>query len=235
MILFGPEICRNLEAATQREWLETNGLGGFASSTLIGLNTRRYHGLLTAALPSPVGRYVLLSKFEESRHIFLRDGKLYEPGETFRQPELARALAQIAGRGPDAFYRGPIAEAVQRTMQAYGGLITLADLEQYQARLRQPLEGHFRGFTVLTVPPPSSGGVALLEMLNVLEPLDLGAPNSFDSMHLLTETMRRAYADRAAYLGDADFVAVPVKHLISSEYAAKLREQILTSKPEAPV
>ena len=177
----------------------------------------------------------LLSKFEESRHIFLRDGKLYEPGETFRQPELARALAQIAGRGPDAFYRGPIAEAVQRTMQAYGGLITLADLEQYQARLRQPLEGHFRGFTVLTVPPPSSGGVALLEMLNVLEPLDLGAPNAFDSMHLVTETMRRAYADRAAYLGDADFVAVPVKHLISSEYAAKLREQILTSKPEAPV
>jgi gamma-glutamyltranspeptidase/glutathione hydrolase len=120
-------------------------------------------------------------------------------------------------------------------MEKYHGIITPADLESYQAKLRQPLRGRFRGYEILTVPPPSSGGVGLIEMLNVLEPLDLGAPNSFESIHLTAETMRRAYADRAAYLGDADFAPVPVAGLTSPQYAARLREEILQAKAGAPV
>jgi len=177
----------------------------------------------------------LLDKFEASRRIFLRDGRPYESGEIFKQPELAKTLRQIARDGPNVFYHGAIAAAIVATMQKYRGLIAASDLEHYQAKLREPLVGHFRGFTILSAPPPSSGGVALVEMLNVLEPLDLGTPNSYNSMHLIAEAMRRAYADRAAYLGDADFVPVPVAGLTSRDYAAKLREEILQAKAETPV
>jgi gamma-glutamyltranspeptidase / glutathione hydrolase len=177
----------------------------------------------------------LLSKFEESRRIFLRSGDLYRPGDVLKQPELARTLRLIAREGPRAFYEGPVAREIVRTMKKYHGIVTLRDLEEYKAKERQPLEGHFRGYEVLAPPPPSSGGVALIEMLNILSPLDLGAPDSYDSMHLVAEAMRRAYADRAAYLGDTDFVSVPVAGLTSPAYAAKLREEILTSKPNAPV
>lgn len=172
----------------------------------------------------------LLSRFAETRRIFLRDGHPYEPGEVFRQPGLARTLRQIAGGGPKAFYRGRIARAIVATMERHRGLINREDLARYQAKVRPPLRGTFRGYEILTVPPPSGGGIALLEMLNVLEPMDLGAPNSSQSIHWMAETMRRAYADRAAYLGDADLVPVPVRGLISRQYAAKLREEILQGK-----
>ncbi|MGH9398503.1 MAG: gamma-glutamyltransferase [Terriglobia bacterium] len=177
----------------------------------------------------------LLSKFPNSRRIYLRGGSLYQPGEVFRQPELARTLREIARRGPDTFYRGAIAQDTVRTEKRLGGIMTLADLAHYQAKLRQPLVGHFRGYTVLSVPPPSSGGVALIEMLNILDPLDLGQPDSYASMHLIIEAMRRAYADRSRYLGDADFSSVPVQGLIDPEYASKLRQEILSSPPDAPV
>ena len=177
----------------------------------------------------------LLSKFPESSRVFLRGGRYYEPGEIFKQPGLARTLRAIARNGPDAFYRGPIAGQTAATVAKYHGILTAADMAGYQAKLRPPLVGHFRGHTILTDPPPSSGGVALLEMLNVLEPLDLGQPDSFHSMFLMTEAMRRAYADRAAYLGDADFVSVPLDRLLSPEYAGRLREHILRSKPGSPV
>ena len=177
----------------------------------------------------------LLEKFDGSRHIFLRDGNLYEPGETLRQPELARTLTAIAQHGPATFYSGEAAAALVATMRKYRGVITRDDLEHYEAKLRAPLEGHFRGFDVLTVPPPSAGGTMLIEMLNVLEPLDLGQPNSYSSIHLLAETMRRAYADRSAYMGDADFTPVPVAGLTSPRYAAQLRQEILRDPPHAPV
>ncbi len=177
----------------------------------------------------------LLSKFAETRRIFLRDGRLYEPGELFQQPELARTLRQMALGGPDVFYRGSVANRIVATMEKHRGLITQSDLEQYQPKIRQPLRGHFRGYEILTVPPPSSGGVGLIEMLNVLEPLDLGAPNSFRSIRLMAETMRRAYADRAAYLGDTDYARVPVGGLTSRQYAAKLRDEILQAKSELAV
>ena len=178
---------------------------------------------------------VLLQKFEGSRHIFLHNGKPYEPGSVFRQPDLARTLSAIAKRGPQAFYTGAPARAIVATMQKYHGLITHDDLEHYQAKLRVPLLGHFRGFDILTAPPPSAGGTMLIEMLNVLEPLDLGTEHSYSSIHLIAETMRRAYADRAAYLGDPDFATVPVAGLTSPLYAAKLREEILAAPPNAPV
>jgi gamma-glutamyltranspeptidase/glutathione hydrolase len=177
----------------------------------------------------------LLEKFDGSRHIFLHNGNLFEPGAVFRQPDLARTLAAIAKRGSQAFYSGTVARALVATMRKYDGLITREDLEHYQAKLRPPLLGHFRGFEILSVPPPSAGGTMLIEMLNVLEPLDLGTANSYASIHLLAETMRRAYADRATYMGDADFASVPVAGLTSPRYAAQLREEILHAPPEAPV
>jgi len=176
-----------------------------------------------------------LSKFDASRRIFLRDGRYYEPGEVFKQPELARTLETIEHQGVRGFYSGPVTEAIVTTMQKYHGLITEQDLARYHPILRQPLIGHFRGYEILSVPPPSSGGVALIEMLNILEPLDLGMPDSFESMHFMVEAMRHAYADRAAYLGDGDFVSVPVGRLTSQAYAAKLREEILHFKPAAPI
>lgn len=177
----------------------------------------------------------LLEKFDGSRHIFLGDGNLYEAGTVFRQPELARTLAAIAKRGPQGFYSGATAQDIVATMRKYDGLIAAGDLEHYQAKLRPPMVGHFRGYEILSVPPPSAGGTMLIEMLNVLEPLDLGIVNSFRSIHFLAETMRRAYADRASYLGDADFADVPVAGLTSPRYAAQLREEMLAAAPGAPV
>ncbi len=177
----------------------------------------------------------LLEKFDGSRHTFLHDGNLYDAGANFRQPDLARTLAAIAKHGPQAFYTGATAKAFVATMQKYKGLITREDLAHYQAKVRTPLTGHFRGFDIITVPPPSAGGTMLIEMLNVLDPLDLATANSYASIHLLAETMRRAYADRASYLGDADFVSVPVAGLTSPRYAAQLRDEILDEQPEAPV
>jgi gamma-glutamyltranspeptidase / glutathione hydrolase len=176
-----------------------------------------------------------LGKFPESKRIFLRDGRYYDAGEIFKQPEIAQTLREIAERGPEAFYRGPVAHQIAASMEKNHGLIRLDDLAAYEAKVRQPLVGHFRGYTILSAPPPSSGGVGLLEMLNILEPLDLGQPDSYASMHLMIEAMRRAYADRAEYLGDADFVKVPVAGLTSKNYAATLRDQMLAAKPDAPL
>jgi gamma-glutamyltranspeptidase/glutathione hydrolase len=177
----------------------------------------------------------LLSRFPETWRTFLRGGKPYEPGDKFRQKDMARTLREIAKKGPDAFYRGRIARAIVTTMAKQGGLVTLDDLRQYQARIRPPLRGEFRGYEILTVPPPSAGGVALIEMLNVLEPVELGAPSSFHSIRWIVETMRRAYADRAAFLGDADFGAVPVAGLTNKNYAARLRAEVLHARPEVAV
>ncbi len=177
----------------------------------------------------------LLEKFDGSRHIFLHDGNLYEAGALFRQPDLARTLAAIAKRGPQAFYTGATARALVATMQKYKGMITRDDLMHYEAKVRTPLTGHFRGYDIITAPPPSAGGTMLIEMLNVLEPMDLATANSYASIHLLAETMRRAYADRASYLGDADFVSVPVAGLTSPRYAERLRDEIEHAQPEAPV
>jgi gamma-glutamyltranspeptidase / glutathione hydrolase len=147
----------------------------------------------------------------------------WQPGDKLVQPDLARTLRAIAAGGADAFYRGAIAQQIMAEMRAGGGLIEAADLQNYEAKIRSPIHGTFRGYDIFGPPPPSSGGTCVVEMLNILENFDLKKQghNSPESMHLMIEAMRRAYCDRARYLGDADFVDVP-KHLTSKDYARKL-------------
>jgi gamma-glutamyltranspeptidase/glutathione hydrolase len=170
----------------------------------------------------------LLGRFPETRRIFLRDGDYYREGERFAQPELARSLEAIARFGPHAFYEGSIARLIAADMAEHGGLIALEDLKKYRPVVRKPIEGSYRGCTILSMPPPSSGGIGLVEMLNILEdyPLSLYGQGSSRSLHLIAEAMKRAFADRAEYLGDADFVRVPVSGLISKRYAAERRATI---------
>ncbi len=164
-----------------------------------------------------------------SRGYFYKDnGEPYVAGERFRQRDLARTLKLIARKGPDAFYRGAIAEKIVADMQANGGLIDAAALAAYQPRFREPLRGTYRGFDIVTMPPSSGGGVHVIQMLNVLEhfPVADFGPGSADNVHLLTETMKLAYADRSKHLGDMDFYDVPVDWLMSKAYAKELAEGI---------
>ena len=166
----------------------------------------------------------LLRKFPESERIFLRGRQFYEEGETFTQPDLAGTLARLKVKGPREFYEGDTARMIVDDMKSGGGLISAEDLKGYEPTIRRPLKASYRGYEILTMPPPSSGGTALIEMLNVLSHYDLAGlgQNSAAHLHLMVETMRRAFADRAAYLGDADFVEVPVTGLTSPEYANEL-------------
>lgn len=168
-----------------------------------------------------------LQLFPESWRIFERDGKPYQEGETFVQPELAQTLARIQ-KDPGDFYRGVIAKRIVADVKRHGGVITAEDLAKYEVNIRKPLHGTYRGYEIITMPPPSSGGIALIEMLNMLEPYDLKAMgwHSSEEVHTLIEVMRRAFADRAKYLGDTDFVKVPVAGLMSREYALKRRADI---------
>jgi gamma-glutamyltranspeptidase/glutathione hydrolase len=159
---------------------------------------------------------------------FSREGQPYREGEVLRQPDLARSLERIRDGGAEGFYRGETAELLVREMERGGGLITLRDLEEYRAVERPAVRGSYRGLEVISMGPPSSGGVALVEMLNVLEGFDLRALGlrSAEESHLIIESMRRAFADRARHLGDPDCVALPVERLTSKDYAASLRAGI---------
>ena len=169
-----------------------------------------------------------LSLYEETRKIYLKEGKFYVEGETFRQPELAATFARLQRGGAREFYEGETARLISEDMKRHNGLMTLADLKSYVAKEREPLRTTYRGYEVISMPPPSSGGAVLIEMLNILEGYDIGKMNSFSSekYHLLTEAMRRAFADRAEYMGDADFVRVPINGLIDKNYAARQRASI---------
>jgi len=169
-----------------------------------------------------------LARFPESKRIFLKGGLYYKEGEIFKQPELASTLQRIQENGPREFYTGLTAKQILAEMKAHDGLLTASDLENYRAVEREPLRGSYRGYEVLTMPPPSSGGAALLEMLNILEPHDLAALsyNSSKTDHLLIEAMRRAFADRAEFMGDPDFVTMPTKGLISKQYAQQVAATI---------
>jgi len=164
---------------------------------------------------------------------FSKNGLPYRAGDVLKQENLARTLERIAAEGPDGFYRGATAALIAREMRAAGGLVTEADLASYVPKKRAPVRGTYRGLEVLSMPPPSSGGVALIEMLNQLEGYDLGAsgPGSAATVHLVVEAMRRAYADRARYLGDPDRnPEIPLARLLSKEYAAGLRKTIRTER-----
>lgn len=157
---------------------------------------------------------------------FSNKGVPFEPGHRFTQPDLARTLERIANDGPAGFYEGETALLIEKEMVANGGLITRADLKGYQPKKRVPVKGTYRGFDIVSMPPISSGGVALIQMLNVMEGYDIKAagPGSARTMHLMAESMRRAFADRARYMGDPDFVKdMPIERLLSKEYASQLR------------
>ncbi len=169
-----------------------------------------------------------LARDPELARLFLPDGKPLRLGDRVRRPALAATLRRIAAVGPDGFYRGPVARALVEAVRRRGGVLTLADLERYQPKARTPLSGEYRGHTVISMPPPSSGGVALLQALNLLEPRPL-APlghNSSRYLHLLAEAIKHAMADRARHLGDPDFVKVPVATLVSKRYASALAKRL---------
>src|SRR2546428_806928 len=181
-----------------------------------------------------------LARFPASRAQFLQNGEAPPAGTRFVQAELARTLELIADSGPKVFYRGQIADLMVREMERGGGLITRDDLGRYRAKWRAPLQIDYRGYTVYTMPPPSGGGVTLAEILNTMEGFGpLPAFGSARLLHLQAEAMRRAYADRNAFLGDPDFVSLPLKRLVSKSYAAELRAAIdpgrATGTTSAPV
>lgn len=169
-------------------------------------------------------------EYPSTAKIFLKNGKeMYKPGENFRQPELAETLKRIQSGGADGFYKGKTAQLIEDYMKAKGGIITKEDLALYEAEEREPVTGTYRGYDVISMPPPSSGGVTLIEMLNILEEYDLQqmGQNSAMYLHVLTEAMRRAYADRALHLGDPNFNEnMPIERLTSKEYAKSLRGTI---------
>jgi gamma-glutamyltranspeptidase / glutathione hydrolase len=169
----------------------------------------------------------LLARFPASRAQFLVHDSAPPPGTMWRQPDLARTLQLISDSGPDVFYRGHIADLIVAEMQRGGGLITKDDLRRYEAKWRTPVQLTYRGYTIYSMPPPSSGGVTMGEILNMLEGYDtIPAFGTAPYVHLLTEVMRRAFIDRNRWLGDPDFVDMPLDRLLSKSYAATLRSQI---------
>jgi len=182
---------------------------------------------LARSLRSALPRFQQISPAAAAQ--FSKNGVPYESGDTLKQPELARTLERIAAEGPAGFYEGETALAIETEMLAHDGLITRDDLRRYRAIRRTPVTGTYRGYDVISMPPISSGGVGLIEMLNVLEGYDLAqmGPGSAAEIHLMVESMKRAYADRARYLGDPDFNQdMPIARLMSKAYAAELRKTI---------
>lgn len=181
---------------------------------------------LADALARAQGR---LAASPAAKAIFLpRDGAPPQPGDRLVQRDLAWSLRQIRAHGRDGFYKGPLAARIGADMAAHGGLITEADLAAYRVAERAPVTGSYRGYDIVTMPPPSSGGVHVLQILNTIENDDLAAmgAGSADAVHLMAEAMKQAYADRSVYLGDPDFVDVPVAALIAKRYGREIRARI---------
>lgn len=174
-----------------------------------------------------------LSQWPSTRAIFYKaDGSNYQPGEILKQTDLANTLTAIAKQGSGAFYRGAIAKRISDSVQSAGGMMTPQDLADYQAIERKPVTGDYRGYEIISMPPPSSGGVHIVQMLNMLSqfPIEQMGHNSAATIHVMAESMRRAYADRSLYLGDPDFVEVPVTALTNKQYATQLVSQIDLTK-----
>src|SRR5215813_239177 len=168
-----------------------------------------------------------ISRWPSSAPVFLNsDGTVLMPGQDLLQPDLAITLRAIASDGPKGFYEGPVAEKIVAAVRKAGGIMTMDDMKNYRAILREPIRGTYRGYDIISMPPPSSGGVHLIEMLNIIEGYDIAALSREESLHIIAEAMKRAYADRATFMGDPDAVKMPVAGLISKKYAAELRAQI---------
>ena len=174
-----------------------------------------------------------LRKFQSSRKYFLKpDGSIYKEGDRFVRKDLARTLRILGEKGPDAFYKGEIADLIVKDIVANGGFITKNDLANYKPEWREPVHGTYRGYDIYSMPPTSSGGIAIVQMLNIMEPFDIKGmgSNSSATINVLAEAMRYAFADRSAYLGDPAFVKVPLKGLTSKKYADELRGKIHQGK-----
>lgn len=173
-----------------------------------------------------------LERHPVSQQLFYPNNNPPPIGSIFRQPELANTLKLIAKEGKKVFYEGEIAQDIVQEMSNNGGLITLEDLANYQPKIREPIKGEYLGYEIYSMPPPSSGGVHLIQMLNILKGFDLKSlgQNTANTIHLMTETMKLAYADRSLYLGDPDFIDVPVKELTAQKYADYLRTKIDKNK-----
>ncbi|NMH63629.1 gamma-glutamyltransferase [Shewanella salipaludis] len=174
-----------------------------------------------------------IAQWPSSAAVFYKaDGSDYQLGDILKQPELAHSLRLIAAKGSQGFYQGETATKLVDAIQRAGGIMTLSDLANYKVVERQPVRGEYRGYQVVSMPPPSSGGVHIVEMLNVLEqfPIDKLGHNSAQTLHLMAETMKHAYADRSEYLGDPDFFHVPVNALTSKDYAKQIASRIAMNK-----
>ncbi|WP_227688905.1 gamma-glutamyltransferase [Psychrobacter immobilis] len=174
-----------------------------------------------------------LQKWPSTKKIFFKpDGSAYQPGERLKQPELAKSLKLIAVQGADGFYKGETASKLVKAVNEAGGSMSLQDLANYEAIAREPVKGDYRGYEIASMPPPSSGGIHIVQILNILEgyPLKDYGQNSAQTIHLMAEAMQLAYADRAEYLGDSDFIDVPASGLTSEAYADKLRTLINPDK-----
>ncbi len=179
---------------------------------------------------SYAARQEVMERYTGTKKLFLADGDPPKLGEVLRQPELARTLELIAAKGRDGFYRGELAARIVADVNKYGGAWTAADLAGYVVKERDPIRIRYRDWDIVTAPPPSSGGVVLAEILQVLEGWDLAKLGEAERIHLIVEAERRAYRDRGAYLGDPDFVKMPIARLTSDDYAAGLRASILPDK-----
>ena len=173
-----------------------------------------------------------LKQFPESKRIFLNDGDFYEEGDLFKQPDLAQTLTRIQKQGAKEFYTGKTAQLISADMKNNDGLITLEDLKNYEVKEREPLRGTYRGNQIISMPPPSSGGIVLLQILKMLENYDIGKMgyNSAEKYHILAEAMRRSFADRAEYMADPDFAEVPTLKLLDENYLIKRRSTINLKK-----
>lgn len=180
-----------------------------------------------------LGSKDIFKKFPSSSKYFLKkDGSTYKSGDLFVQKDLAQTLKLIAKEGPDAFYKGKIADLIAADMAKQGGIITKEDLAAYEAIWRKPIEGTYRGYNIISMPPPSSGGTHIVQILNVMENANienLGFASS-KTLHIMAEAMRQAYADRSEYMGDPDFVKIPLNKLISKEYAKAIYAKIPANK-----
>ncbi|MDD8057883.1 MULTISPECIES: gamma-glutamyltransferase [Shewanella] len=174
-----------------------------------------------------------IAQWPSSAEIFYHaDGSDYQVDEILKQPELAHSLSLIAQKGSEGFYQGETAKKIVAAVKEAGGVMSLQDLANYKVVEREPVRGNYRGYEIVSMPPPSSGGIHIIEMLNVLEkfPIDQLGHNTANTLHLMAETMKYAYADRSEFLGDPDFVTVPVKQLISREYANSIADKIAINK-----
>ena len=177
-----------------------------------------------------------LKQYGDGWKIYLQDGEAYPVGSTLRNPDLANTLDQIAEGGKDAFYKGEIADRIIAQVQKDGGVLTHADLEGFTVRVLEPVRGTYRGYELISSPPPSSGGTHVLQILNVLENFNISAleVNSVEYLHLFSEVFKLCYADRAAYMGDPNFVQVPMNGLLSKEYAKELSARVDLSRAQPP-